>query len=387
MPVRGNQRYLVWCACAALGLWIAACGGVGPDGAIDRPARANSSGSAPNAPTSPAGLTDALIAPPEQPVSVIDLRGPAALPDAEISGMAWHGDTLVLLPQYPGWLESKGASGRLFAVTRAALEDALDGVGPGSITPREVPFDAGDIADRVPGFEGFEAVAFSGDRAYLAIEGTEPSGRMAAYLAMADVQGDLAAVKLRDRRLIFVELPANLDNMSVESLVVAQDRVIALFEANGANVNPRPQAYTFDLDLQDAALVPFPTIEYRVTDATEAGPDGRFWVVNFYWRGEADLLRPAADRLAARYGEGSSHEVNETVERLLPMQVRPDGIVAVDAPPVQLELIGDAIPRNWEGVVQLGDRGFVLVTDQFPVTVLAFVPLPQSRGAPGAPPE
>ena len=39
--------------------------------------------------------------PQEVPVQVIPLTGPIASPDAQISGMAWYGDTLVILPQYP----------------------------------------------------------------------------------------------------------------------------------------------------------------------------------------------------------------------------------------------------------------------------------------------
>jgi hypothetical protein len=35
--------------------------------------------------------------------------------------------------------------------------------------------------------------------------------------------------------------------------------------------------------------------------------------------------------------------------------------------------------RNWEGLVRLDDRGFLLVTDLFPGTILGFVPAPQAE--------
>ena len=50
------------------------------------------------------------------------------------------------------------------------------------------------------------------------------------------------------------------------------------------------------------------------------------------------------------------------------------GIQRTDKSPIQLEL--GLLPRNWEGIVRLDNRGFLLVTDQYPVTILAFVPSP-----------
>lgn len=37
----------------------------------------------------------------EQPVTIFELTGPIAVPEAELSGLAWRGETLILLPQYP----------------------------------------------------------------------------------------------------------------------------------------------------------------------------------------------------------------------------------------------------------------------------------------------
>ena len=38
--------------------------------------------------------------------------------------------------------------------------------------------------------------------------------------------------------------------------------------------------------------------------------------------------------------------------------------------------LGVGVARNWEGIARLEGRGFLLVTDQFPDTILAFVPYP-----------
>ena len=57
------------------------------------------------------------------------------------------------------------------------------------------------------------------------------------------------------------------------------------------------------------------------------------------------------------------------------LQYDADGITFVDRAPVQLELPGEDA-RNWEGIVRLDDVGFLLVTDQYPQTILGFVPVP-----------
>jgi hypothetical protein len=76
-----------------------------------------------------------------------------------------------------------------------------------------------------------------------------------------------------------------------------------------------------------------------------------------------------------RYGTGPTHAQKPQVERLIELQVKDAGIVLTDRPPIQLQLSSD-VPRNWEGLVRLDDRGFLLATDKFPGTLLGFVALP-----------
>ena len=62
------------------------------------------------------------------------------------------------------------------------------------------------------------------------------------------------------------------------------------------------------------------------------------------------------------------------VARLLEFELTETGIELADRPPIQLELHPLEL-RNWEGIVRLEDRGFLLVTDKFPETILGFVPI------------
>ena len=115
-------------------------------------------------------------------------------------------------------------------------------------------------------------------------------------------------------------------------------------------------------------------IEYRVTDATTLDDRDRFWVINYHWPGAP--WHTGACEITERYGQGASHARCRTVERLVELQRTAQGIQATDRAPVQLELLDDEHPRNWEGIVRLPGRGFLLVTDEHPTTIFAFVPYP-----------
>jgi hypothetical protein len=102
---------------------------------------------------------------------------------------------------------------------------------------------------------------------------------------------------------------------------------------------------------------------------------GRFWVMNYNFPGTQKHYQPAPDPFMARYGTGPTHAQKPQVERLIELQVTAAGIVLTERPPLQLQLANEAA-RNWEGLVRLDDRGFLLVTDKFPGTLLGFVPMP-----------
>lgn len=325
------------------------------------------------------GPPAAGAAAPEAPVTEIPLADPLPQPGAEISGMAWYGETLILLPQYPDFSLKEG-DGAVYALPKMDLLAYLDGTVAGPLQPIPVPFVAPGLADQIDGYEGYEAIAFLGDQAFLTIEADTASG-MRAYLVSGQMAPDLSSLMLDAATL--TEIPAQSDsaNKSDEALLVAGDRLVTIYEANGAAVNPSPVAHLFDLGLAPAGTIPFPQVEYRITDATTLDGEGRFWATNYFFPGDTEL-RPATDPLAERYGWGPTHTPEGAVERLVEFQFTHAGIVLVDRAPIQLELPVDlfgAIGRNWEGVVRLDQRGFLLVTDTFPGTILAFVPAPEDE--------
>jgi hypothetical protein len=311
--------------------------------------------------------------PVEIPVQIIQLDGPASQPEAEISGLAWYGDTLILMPENPNLYATADAAGMLFALPKAEVVAYLDASDPAPLTPALIPLIAPDIPATIPGFDGFEAITFVGDRVFLTVEIRLSEGMRGAIVS-GTVAPDLSAITLDLDHPVELLPQADIDNLSYESLLPVGDQLVAIYEANGAGVNPQPYAYEVDQALtQTTTTIPFPNIEYRITDATPPDENGVFWAINYFFPGDTKL-EAAVDTLVETYGQGATHRTMPGVERLVAFQVGEEGITRVDQPPIQL-LLTTALSRNWEGIARLEDRGFLLVTDRWPVTTFAFVPV------------
>ncbi len=307
----------------------------------------------------------------ELPVTRIPLGDVFGRPSAEISGLAQVEDRIVLLPQYPDRF-----GGYLFTLPVEEIAGALRTQPAPELTPGLLAFDDGGLAQSLPGFNGFEAMAVAGDQVYMTIENRRGGG----WVVRGALSADRGRIQLDPASVQPLPAQAGLTNIGDEAVTVAADgRVITLHEANGVNVNAAPLAHAFTADLLPLGALPLSPLEYRLTDATSTDAAGRFWAVNFFQRGEAATLNPGADALTTQHGEGPTHSRNDAVERLVELAVTADGVILTDRPPLQLRLIGDLSPRNWEGVVrfQSGEfDGFLLVTDRFPTTILAFVAMP-----------
>lgn len=314
-------------------------------------------------------ITEPVVRVEERSVREIPLFGPAASSQAEISGMAWCGDDLIMLPQYPGRFPDEDSAANLFSIVNEEISGFLSGESQGALEPALISFDQGDLEGSITGFEGFEAIAFSGDRFYVTIEASPPGGMM-GYLVAGEVDEECTNFVIDPDTLIEIPPQADLKNMSDETLVVYEDLVYSIYEANGANVNPDPTAHVFNESLEDITQIPLPNIEYRITDATTADENGEFWAINYFFPGD-QKLEPAPDPIASEHGLGDTHRGAAQVERLVAFEILDDQIVLADQAPIYLELAG-VLSRNWEGIVRFGD-GFLLVTDFFPRTIFGYV--------------
>ncbi len=314
---------------------------------------------------------------PEAKLQRIPLAKPLSSWNSEISSMAWYGDTLIIVPQYP-WFsgEESNWDGDLYAISKESIVDHLSGKTSGKLAPQAIPLSAPGLLLAVEGFDGFEGIAFNGDQVYITIEASDNRGAT-GYVVSGQIAPDLSAITLDMNTIQNLPAQANRTNKSDEVIFVAGEEVVTLYEVNGVDINTNPFARYFTLDLAGPFPRPLPHIEYRITDATALDEQGRFWVINVYWDGEP-VYYADVDPIAEKYGEGANHRRQENVERLLELQYTPEGITLTERPPVQIKLSDLRIPRNWEALVRLDDdasglHGFLLATDKFPRTVFAFI--------------
>lgn len=323
-------------------------------------------------PVAAASITPNPELPFEVPILILPLDGPINSSQAEISGMDWYHDKLVLLPQYPERF-GDGDAGAVFTLDKADILAFLAGDSSSPLQPRPIPFISSGLPDRIDGYEGYEAIAFAGDRVYLTVEASPD--KMLGYLLTGFVGGDLEYISLDTASRLPIQPQTSIPNFSDEAIVIFGNRLVTVYEANGRLVNPSPAVHLFDVSPQARDKLSFTNIEYRLTDATRIDDFGRFWMPNTFFIGDIQLIT-LEDPIADEYGKGATHSQAVIVERLLEFQFSEQGIVRADSPPVQLQLSEDGMTRNWEAIARMDDLGFLIATDEHPQTILAFVAIP-----------
>jgi hypothetical protein len=308
--------------------------------------------------------------PGDQILIEIPLQGAAALPTTEISGLAWYGDDLILLPQFPRRMAA--GDGAFLRLSREEITDFLDGVSAAPLQPRLLPIETPNLGGAIPGFDGFESILFVGDRVYVTVEAHLGGGRMMGWIMAGEVVNGGEGLRFDPAGAVSIQPQANLRNMSDEAILAIPDEVdgfhlLTFYEANGRLVNPRPVAHRFTPDLIPLPAVPLASLEFRLTDVGEVDEEGRFWAINYFFTGEMALLFP-------REQGGGQAGPTEPVEQLVELRYTPEGIRRTETPPIRFTLRPDGRARNWEGLVTLEGRGFLVATDRHPQTILAFVP-------------
>ncbi len=301
----------------------------------------------------------------------IELAGPVAEPAAELSGLAWYDDNLVLLPQYPDQFAST-TYGALFYIPKHEILSVIDAETDSPLTPQSIDLHVADLSGLISGFDGFESIVFVGQAVYMTIEASSPS--MRGYIISGTISADLSGIFLDISTLQEIPLGGAVPNASDESITYAGGKLLTFYEANGANISQAPVANVLSVNLEPETPLSFPAIEYRVTDATKADAEGFFWIINYMYPGDEADYRPSVDAFSDI--SGVIPDPSGRVERLVELRYTEHGIVATGRRPIDLVLENDDISRNWEGIAQLDERGFILATDKFPKTMLAFVQMP-----------
>ena len=319
-------------------------------------------------------LTPIEFALKEAPVQLIPLEGAISLSDAEVSGMTWYGDLLLILPQYPEKYSSASGSPSLFAVPKADILDYINGSTAAPLETIRIPINNTQFTGQIPGYEGFEAIAVDGEQVYLSIEAND-LGTMHGYLIQGSILEGTSAIDLNQESLVEIPTPVQIFNAAYETLLARDGQALALYEANGRNLNPAPQTLKYDPNHGAFTATDFDHIEYRITDATDIDSEGHFWVLNIFMPIEF-WFYTRSDPITEMYALGETHQSNNHVERLLEFKYNDGEISFSGKPPLYLELVDDAHPRNLEALVRLDERGFLAMTDTYPGTILAFIPFP-----------
>jgi hypothetical protein len=215
-------------------------------------------------------------------------------------------------------------------------------------------------------------MAFHGAEVFVTIEQGLDHGRTRSHLLKGRVQPGLSAIILDTTSMVPLEPQTDIENLGYESLTIHRGRVYAFYEANGS-VNASPRAEVFDTELRRLDPAVIDQVEYRITDASTVDSSGRFWATNYFYEG--DCWETDSCPMRERFGVGRSHRGRRTVERLIELQISDVGVGLTDTPPIELELTHGP-GRNWEGIVRYGDRGFLIVSDKYPASMIAFVPRP-----------
>ena len=178
-------------------------------------------------------------------IQEIKLEGLITNPKQEISGMDWYEEKLFLLPENLG--------GYLFMLSKNEIQEHISSK-KGSLKPKKTIFKTPDYSKFILGFDGFEALAFDGNDVYISIE-AEQDGMMVGYLAWGSINPNSYEINISEKNIQKVDTPIQIDNLSFESIINHNKRLLLMYEANGSNLRKDPYQLSFsvnDLSLKES---------------------------------------------------------------------------------------------------------------------------------------
>ncbi len=296
----------------------------------------------------------------------IKLAKPFDSADYEYSGLAVFNDNVVLLPQYLFGF-AQDTTGYIYTIKFSRIDAYLSGENRIPIKPDSIKIFGNGLQRFNHRGSGYEAIAFMGNFVFLAIEDIgEPTN---TFLVKGRYDENANFIRLDASTL--TELPRQCDvrNYGYETLVKCNNELITISELNGKNITASPRCYQYDLQPEKTKSYYLPHIEYRITDATYC-ENNIFWAINYFWPGDIDLINPAVDRIAEKYGMGEHQSITKGIERILKFEITNDSL-KVAGEPIYIKPDSEG-SSNWEGIAKFGN-GFLLITDSYPETRFVFV--------------
>ena len=192
---------------------------------------------------------------------------------------------------------------------------------------------------------------------------------MVGYLAWGSINPNSFEINIGEKNIQKVETPIQIDNLSFESIISHNKKLLLLYEANGSNLREDPYQLLISVSDLSLAKIKSPNIEYRITDATKV-KNNKFWAINYYWPGDKKDLKPGLDRLR----KNRDNDPNQTIERLVEFKIKKNELKLTKKKPVDL-ILEEGSSRNWEAIARLGESGFLIATDKYPRMILAYIKL------------
>ncbi|MDZ7766545.1 MAG: hypothetical protein U5K00_19325 [Melioribacteraceae bacterium] len=145
------------------------------------------------------------------------MEGEAAHRDAELSGLTWYKDKLILLPQFPISLVT-GISGAIFYIPKEKIKQYLQTQNHAPIKPEKLKFNADGFERFNHDGSGYEAIAFSGDTVFVSIESY--AGEMKGYTALGIINFDKREIRLDKNSLTENDYTNRLPNHTEETITL-----------------------------------------------------------------------------------------------------------------------------------------------------------------------
>lgn len=306
------------------------------------------------------------------------------LPDAirssknEYSGMCFYDGKVFLLPQSkkPG----------------TPFSGHINSIDPRKITLDKdmhlhVPDDAlrtytftnlPEIANAIPGFEGFEAISIYNNTVFLTVE-TETDND---YIVKGYFHDTL--ITLSEKK-IWISKPrrnaVRLTNAGLEGMAFSQGSLIIAFEYNYFGLDA---AFLYKVDTSfdklpgshtPFAMIPFQELPFRLTDMCPTGR-GTFYAINHYWNFNGNMNHKEAyykDIDASKDHDLKHWTPGECFTRIIELKPTEDGFTWKTK-----KVIPNNQCINWEGIVPYKD-GVLIISDDnkipFLETKLHYYPL------------
>jgi len=288
----------------------------------------------------------------------IELAGDLSQSEIEASSLAWYNDNLIILPQFPHKWDSQ-YDGAVYFIPKEKIENYISGKDKNAIIAEKIHFSAKGL-DKIgkSNGSGYEAITFVNDTVYVSIESIN-SNSPSSYIVMGKIDFDKKILVLDTNYMFEIKSQTNIHNMGEETIFSANNSIYSIHEANGINANKSPFCTKLDKNLNSVEKISMPQIDFRITDATNIDSMGIFYVINYYYPGEAKKPKP------------NITDKKKAIEQILELQLIGNKIVKTDKNPLIISNQVDENGHNWEGIVKF-NSGFLLISDMFPKTILAY---------------